>query len=245
MLHKKAADSSDKPQDHVTASQQTHGHVRAARRMGESYNQSEVFLWLATQFSSKKCKHSLPPLRCKECFSKQKMKMRRKKEIRQRVKALNQELLHENNNKTDKADKPRRSPKVRFDMEGVPFPIKEREMLYDDYYSSGSGMLEQWANRLQELRGDQRALTEELESMAASAVRSKVRRSRAPLRLQKLTWQEGELTEELPQMANSVPSDRAAPLTRRESGGRWWWCTCCSVVVFASMLVLALLLSLA
>ena len=89
------------------------------------------------------------------------------KKRRKRVRALNDELIQESN-KADKADKPQRSPKIRFNLEGLPYPIKDRELLYEDYQESGSGMLEQWENRLQELRGNKDALKKELESKANS-----------------------------------------------------------------------------
>ena len=222
-MPQKGSDSSDKPQDHHMSSQKTRGHVKETRPTGQSHHQSAVSLWRENELSSTKCEHFLFYLKCVECRSKLNRKQRKrikkmqwKKSIRRLkarrkyVKALNKQLIQENK-KADKGDKPQRNPKIRFDLEGLPLPIKERELLFKDYQSSRSPMLEQWDNRLKKLRGNERALMEELESMASSVRSTHLSRGQ-PTRLGR----------------------------SRVSGGRCGWGMCFSVV-FASMFVLAVL----
>lgn len=62
---------------------------------------------------------------------------------------------------------PARPRKVRFNLEDVPKPVKDREFLYRDFAKDNEGMLEQWTRRLESLRGSEAKWRKELEELAA------------------------------------------------------------------------------
>ena len=175
--HPTTTPHSKKPQEQ-SASHKTRTNVRGMDPTAwKLYNTSaEVLLWRM------KCKHFLRYLYCQECsFSltyeqirqmqiiEDKEWRRIRKEKRERLKALN-EALSKEKNKADKDEEPLRIPKVKFNLENLPLPIKDRELMYHDYHRSKLGMLKQWANRLKELRGDKKALQEEMSSKLDSVL---------------------------------------------------------------------------
>lgn len=60
-----------------------------------------------------------------------------------------------------------RTKKLRFSLGDVPQPVKERELLYEDFADTNQGLLLQWGNRLSELQYNRQAWRRELDSLVA------------------------------------------------------------------------------
>lgn len=181
-LLQKNSGTSQKPRDHSSSQNTRSSHFRTAtQRTGSPRSQSRKVSLSACDLQplNTRCKHFLSYLACEECRPKlndrqcqriknieveERKKLRKKR--RKRIKTLNDELLQDN-----KDDKPQRSPKLHFDLEGLPLPIKDRELLYEEYQDCNVGMQKQWESRLKELRGNKPALREELNRKAHSVQR--------------------------------------------------------------------------
>ena len=130
-----------------------------------------------------KCEHFVLYLECEECLPKLsrrqainlleffKKKHREFGAARQkRVKALNKKFLKQKQQAAanlDETDKQPRSITIRFNLDHLPLPIKDRELLYKDYHRSRVGIKDQWNDRLLELDYDKAAFRKELVAMTA------------------------------------------------------------------------------
>lgn len=145
---------------------------------------------------SMQCEHLIFIYECEECGSnltKAHIKRLRKEaqeyldeiqaQRRERVKMLNggvkeamsikkRRRLFMRRHKQTKAEElqtetPARPRKIRFNLENVPKPVKDREFMYRLFQMSNEGMLKQWQSRLESLSDNKDAWWEELSALAA------------------------------------------------------------------------------
>ena len=125
------------------------------------------------------CEHCLLLNKCAECRKgKTALQLRRNLQLyeqqmqeslaarREKVIQLNTELDEEL--RQDQRRKYRaKSRKLRFSLADVPYPVKERELRYEDFAHNNQGLLLQWGNRLSELQYDRHAWRRELDWLLA------------------------------------------------------------------------------
>ena len=126
-----------------------------------------------------KCEHFVLYLECEECMPKLaanllqffKKKHREFGAARQkRVKVLNKKLLKQkqeeaaNSNETNTQQ---RSITIRFNLDHLPLPIKDRDLLYRDCNKNKVGIKERWDDRILEHDNDKEAWRKDLVAMTA------------------------------------------------------------------------------
>ena len=120
-----------------------------------------------------RCEHFVITVECEECSSTMTHDQRSRfiKELKgyfhqlkaghlKRLKAANEELKVQET----PARKSRR--KIRFQLDDLPAPVKDRELLYHDYYRTRKGMVQQWCSRLDTLSNNTAEWWRELLGMA-------------------------------------------------------------------------------
>ena len=155
---------------------------RAQKANGLTQEEDSVFRF--------RCEHCLLLNKCAECRKgKTALQLRRNLHLyemqmmeslaarREKVVQLNTELdeeLRQEQRRKYRAKSPervscrgRRGRKLRFSLADVPYPVKERELRYEDFAHNNQGLLLQWGNRLSELQYDRQAWRRELDWLLA------------------------------------------------------------------------------
>ena len=119
-----------------------------------------------------RCQHCVITLECEECGGA--MTREQCADFRQQYEYYYSQLLAARQArclaamaelKAEETSSPRSRRKIRFHLDDLPAPVKDRELLYRDYQQRGKGLVQQWCSRLDALRGDGAKWWHELQSI--------------------------------------------------------------------------------